>query len=279
MTLRRFFQLIAVLVVLAIPRLVSAGAWAQPQGHAYTKLSSIFYRSDEVFDDVGDRQPVTIYGSEFQASQGFLYIEYGLTQYLTLITQLSGSSLRSDSNVRHNVLRLNTSGLGDVVLGAKYELVGEPFVLSPYMSVKIPTSYDDDITPALGTGEADVELRVLAARSFYPLPLYLGTEAGYRVRGGPFSNQISYSGEVGATPSNRLSFKAYLENSKTLSGNARLAEPGLVQVSEGNFTKLGLITGFRARGPLWMEVSLESVLAGENVSAGHAWGLGISYSY
>ena len=73
--------------------------------------------------------------------------------------------------------------------------------------------------------------------------------------------------------------KAYLENSRTLSGDARLAEPGLVQVSEGDFTKLSLITGLRVSGPLWLEASLESVLSGENVSAGHSWGLGISYSY
>ncbi len=165
------------------------------------------------------------------------------------------------------------------MLGAKYQLVSKPIVLSPFVGVKIPTSYDDDLNPALGTGDADVEFRLLTARSFYPLPVYIGAEAGYRLRGGPFSNQLSYSGEIGATPLRWLSVKAYLEDSRTLNGNAGLADPGLVQVSEGDFTKLGLITGYRVSGPLWMEVSLESVLAGENVSAGHAWGLGVSYSY
>ena len=176
-------------------------------------------------------------------------------------------------------LRLTTSGIGDVVLGAKYQLVSKPIVVSPLVSVKIPTSYDDDVNPALGTGDADVEFRLLTARSFYPLPVYIGAEAGYRVRGGPFSNQLSYSGEIGATPLSRLSVKAYLEDSRTISGNARLADLGLTQVSEGDFTKLGLITGFRVSGPLWLEASLESVVAGESVSAGRSWGLGVSYSY
>lgn len=160
------------------------------------------------------------------------------------------------------------------MLGAKYQLVSRPIVLSPYVNVKIPTTYDDELNPALGTGSMDVELRLLVARSFFPLPAYLGAEAGYRFRGGPFSNQIGFSGEVGATPLSRLSVKAYLENSRTLNGNARLAEPGLVQVSEGDFTKLGLITGFRVRGPFWLEASLESVLVGEDVSAGQSWGVG-----
>ena len=270
--------LVAVAVLVgATPQLTWAGAWAQPKGQYYTKLSSIFYRSDEVFDAVGDRQPITIYGSDFRANQGFLYIEYGLLERLTLITQLSGASLQSESNIRHNVLRQTTSGLGDVELGAKYQLLSKPIVLSSLAVVKLPTSYDD-LNPALGTGDADVELRLLTARSFHPLPVYIGAEAGYRLRSGPFSNQISFAAETGATPMRRLSVKAYLEDSRTLSGNARLAEAGLVQVSEGDFTKLGFVTGLRISRSLWLEVSLESVLEGESVSAGGSWGLGMSYS-
>ena len=266
-------------LVAAIPKLAWAGAWAQPKGQSYAKLSTVFYRSDEVFDAAGDRQPITLYGSDFRANQGFLYVEYGLLERLTLVTQLSGASLRSESNIRHNILRQTTSGLGDVVLGAKYQLVDAPVVVSPFVSVKIPTSYDADLNPVLGTGDADAELRLLAARSFYPLPVYVGAETGYRVRGGPFSNQIIYTGEIGAAPSRRLSIKAYLEDSRAHGGNARLAEPGLVQVSEGDFTKSGLITGLRVSRQLWLEVSLESVLAGENVGAGSSWGVAMSYSY
>ena len=156
--------------------------------------------------------------------------------------------------------------------------MSKPIVLSSLAVVKLPTSYDDDLNPALGTGDADVELRLLTARSFHPLPVYIGAEAGYRLRSGPFSNQISFAAETGATPKRRLSVKAYLEDSRTLSGNARLAEAGLVQVSEGDFTKVGFVTGLRVSRSLWLEVSLESVLEGENVSAGGSWGLGMSYS-
>lgn len=31
-------------------------------------------------------------------------------------------------------------------MGAKYQLVSKPIVLSPYVNVKIPTNYDDDLT-------------------------------------------------------------------------------------------------------------------------------------
>ena len=39
----------------------------------------------------------------------FLYLEYGLLERLTVITQVSGASLESENNIRHNVLRLTTS--------------------------------------------------------------------------------------------------------------------------------------------------------------------------
>jgi hypothetical protein len=61
--------------------------------------------------------------------------------------------------------------VGDVVLGHKYQLVSRPIVLSPNVNVKIPTTYDDELNPALGTGSMDVELRLLVARSFFPCRL------------------------------------------------------------------------------------------------------------
>ena len=100
----------------AVSRSRSGGtlSWLGPepglsQRAIYTKLSSIFYHSDEVFDAAGDRQPTTIYGSDFRANQGFLYLECGLLERLTVINQVSGASLESENNIRHNVLRLTTS--------------------------------------------------------------------------------------------------------------------------------------------------------------------------
>ena len=40
-------------LVAAIPQPTWAGAWTQPKGQSYTKLSSLFYRSDEIFNADG----------------------------------------------------------------------------------------------------------------------------------------------------------------------------------------------------------------------------------
>lgn len=56
-------------------------------------------------------------------------------------------------------------------------------------------------------------------------------------------------------------------------------EVGILQVSEGDFTKAGLNAAFNLQGPLWVDLLWEKVIDGDNIGAGGSWGLGISYSY
>ena len=161
----------AAAVLGGVPQLAWAGAWAQPKGHVYTKLSSIFYHSDEVFDAAGDRQPTTIYGSDFRANQGFSLS--GIRPARTPHGDHPGERRVPGVGEQHPPQRPapDHECVGDVVLGAKYQLVSRPIVLSPFVNVKIPTTYDDELNPALGTGSMDVELRLLVARSFFPCRL------------------------------------------------------------------------------------------------------------
>ena len=97
---------------------VQAGAWSQQKGHYYAKFSGIFYSADEVYNDMGKRQSMGAENDEFTGSQGFLYVEYGLLDRLTLIGQASGGSLASTNRL----VRQRTRGIGDVDIGAKYQL-------------------------------------------------------------------------------------------------------------------------------------------------------------
>ena len=251
-----------------------AGAWSQARGSYYAKLSGIFYRSDEVFNDMGDRTTMGMDDDSFAGDQSFFYLEYGLLERLTLVGQTSVGSLTAENRF----LRRKTRGVGDVDLGVKYQLVDRPLVLSPQVEVKIPTGYHAEYDPALGTGKADLEFRLLAARSLYPWPFYLSAEVGYRVRGGLFSNQVPYFCEVGATPHERLFVKGYMEGAETLTdGPKTLGLVGLAQVSEGNFVKMGLNAAFEITGPLWADLLWERVVTGENVGAGGSWGVGLAY--
>lgn len=265
----------ALLLILVVAGPVWAGAWSQAKGHYYAKSSGIFYRTDQVFDEMGKRRPLGIDHDRFEAAQGFFYLEYGLRDRMTLLTQVGGGQLRA----QNDLLLKETTGIGDLELGLKYQLVDRPVVVSPYLSLKLPTGYHRAYDPPLGTGKVDLEARLLLGRSLFPLPLYLGTEAGYRRRGGQFSDQVSYAFEVGGSQQ-RVFAKVYVEGKETLSGNQESSgEVGLPQVSEGDLAKAGVNLALKLAGSVWVDLLAEGIFAGDNVGAGRSWGLGLAYRY
>mgnify|MGYP001165262905 FL=1 len=272
----RTFLALILLALIGYPGRVEAGAWAQPQGERYLKFSIISYDADKHFDGDGDKQALGTMDDSFHAEQGFLYAEYGALNRLTVIGQTSWGTLESDSSL----LQRTTSGLGDIELGAKYQLTDGPIVLAPFISLKLPFAYDSDDDPALGTGDADLEFRLLASRSLYPVPAYIGAEFGYRLRGGQFSNQLPYAVEVGASPHARLFAKLYLSGINTLlsdGGFSQAMDSMSTQVSEGDFTKWGFAVAGNVTGPLWVDLLYESIFTGKNTGAGNSVGIGLSW--
>jgi len=265
--------MIRVLLVLLVAGRVWAGAWSQAKGHYYAKGSAILYRADEVFDEMGKRRVLGMDHDRFESAQGFFYLEYGLRERLTLLTQISGGQLQAQSDL----LRRETAGIGDLELGLKYQVVERPVVVSPMLSLKLPTGYHSTYDPPLGTGEVDLEARLLLGRSLFPLPLYLGAEAGYRRRGGMFSDQLAYGVEAGGSRG-RVFAKVYVEGRETRSGSRESSgEVGAFRVSEGDFAKAGMNLALNLAGSLWADLLVEEVFAGDNTGAGRSWGLGLAY--
>lgn len=265
---------VALIAVAAWPRTTAAGAWAQAPGHYYAKLSGIAYGADEVYDDMGERQTMGMDGDQFTGRQAFLYVEYGLREGLTLVTQMSAGILTDENRF----VRMATTGIADVDLGVKYQILDRPFALAPMLAVKVPTGYGTDYEPPLGTGAADAEARALLSRSLDPWPVYVSLDAGFRARGGAYSNQLCWGLEVGATPHRRLFAKLLMSSTSTLAG--RLPNPGLVgvstQVSEGDHAKVGVDVAVQVGRGLWVDGLLERVVRGQNIGAGTSWGLGLA---
>jgi hypothetical protein len=262
-------------IVLIAATDVCASAWAQPRGGTYAKLSSIFYNAREMYNDAGDRQRIGLDDDQFTSEQAFLYVEHGVADRLTLIGSISGGILKSTNRF----VEQKTTGIGDAIVGAKYQLVDQPLVLSTLASIKIPTGYHDTHEPPLGTGDIDVETRLLVAKSLYPLPVYMGVETGHRWRAGPFSNQFLGFAEIGVTPHERLFFKGFVDYRHTRTGE--VAKPGLVdggmQISEGDDTRLGLNGALKVREGLWLDLLFSWAVRGENVGAGRSFGIGFAY--
>ena len=251
---------------------VWAGAWSQPRGGYYAKLSGIHYSTDEVFNDMGQRAAMGMDDNQFRARQVLAYGEFGLLDRLTLTGQVGAGRLVSEDSLVERI----TWGLGDVHLGAKYQLTEGRLVLSPQVDVAFPSGYNRDYDPALGTGYSEQGARLLAGLSLYPLPLYAGGEVGYKLRGGPFSNQVSYFVELGATPHPRLFAKGFVASVYTLAADSEGGVVGVVQVSEGDFTEVGGNVAVQMAGPLWIDLLWKSVFRGENIGAGSSLGLGLA---
>ncbi len=264
-------------VALVSPTSVEAGAWSQAPGGYYAKVSGLIYNSEEVFNDMGKRAPMGMNGEAFSAAQSFLYVEYGLRQRLTLVATANAGRLVSEDQFVERA----SKGVGDIELGLKYQWLDAPVVLAPQISLKIPTGYDADYDPALGTGKFDVELRLLLARSLHPWPLYVGAEIGYRQRGGIYSNQLPYVVEIGATPHARLFAKIFSSgiNTRTKKDQENIGIVGLAQVSEGDFRKIGGQLAVNISGALWLDVLWERTVDGENIGLGTTWGLGLALTH
>ena len=253
---------------------VWAGAWSQPRGGYYAKLSGIDYSTAEVFNDMGQRAAMGMDDNQFRARQVLAYGEYGLRERLTLTGQVGAGRLVAEDRFVERI----TWGLGDVHLGAKYELAeGEgPMVVSSQVEVAFPSGYDPDYDPPLGTGHFELGTRLLAGLSLYPLPLYAGGEVGYKLRDGPFSNQVSYFVEVGATPLPRLFVKGFVASVYTLAADSEGGLVGVVQVSEGDFAEVGCNAAVQVVGPLWIDLLWKAVFRGENIGAGSSLGVGLA---
>lgn len=184
-----------------------AGAWAQPDKGAYLKLSYGFSAGSDQYKDRGDVFPLLsedIDGS-YQGMGLYAYAEFGLLPRLTIFGATAFQQLVLESDFQ----KATTSGFGDLMLGARYQFFDEPAVFSFSMAAKIPTGYSPDLdimTPTLGNGVYEVDMRLLVGKSFYPFPMYVSGEGGYRYRGQrttslgtevDFEDELPYMLEIG----------------------------------------------------------------------------------
>ena len=277
---RPLAALLCAAVCFAAPNLIEGGAWTQPRGDAFVKLTWISYEADEFPNDLqmGLRDienPDDVldfaFQSDFESQQAFLYAEYGLRERLTAIV----TGVVGDLAVTQRLETLSTSGIGDLELGLKYQVSRSPVVTASYVRVKLPTGYRKNQSPVMGTGEVDAELGLIGSRAYGRA--FLSLQGGLRLRGGQYSNQIPLFAELGW--STRSTFaKLYVSDIETLGVLDQLRPEG-TPFLEGHSLSLGAGVSARLRGPLWLEVGWKEVREGENIGRGAAWNAGVIYHH
>ena len=170
--------------------------WARGKGHGYAQISIGYARADQAFSSTRTLGTLGSVSNPLTYTDGgvYLYAEYGLTNRLTLI----GSTYAKRMQVQGQIFNYETGGLADASVYLRYTF--QPFnglVVSPQIGLKLPTGYNADYQPPLGSGQTDMVGMLTAGYSFYPLPAYFSAGLGYNSRGGVPVNELSYFAELG----------------------------------------------------------------------------------
>ena len=168
--------------------------WPRGKGKGYVQLSVGRADASRGFDANRNRGPLgSLENPEtYDETALYAYGEYGLTNRFTLIASTFFKSAEGQ-NLNGS---FSNAGLSDLTVLLRYSLpqVG-PLVISPQVGLNIPTGYDPDDSPPLGSGDLDVIAQVTFG--FYPLPAYLGSGLGFKQRGGAIQNEFTSYLEAG----------------------------------------------------------------------------------
>ena len=309
----RWIPLAALLLAIA-PTQLHAGAWTQAPGGMYFKIAGLSFRSQDYLDATGERRERVAKPSMEELSDESIsaYLEYGLQERLTLVATLPYKRLvyektevkefKSDL-LDTTITRIHPdevqSGLADLELRLRWRLLRNPAVVSLALGGKFPLGYDIDqdsigsldagglglgLNPVdgadnkvpLGTGERDIDMRLLVGKSLYPLPGYLTSTVGYRKRGGAFSDEFFYGLEAGVTYK-RLLVKGVVEGMRTTGDCGAMGQGGLV--GDQDILKLapGLIWSLSKN--LEIGVDLFHIAAGCNTAAGTTYAVGLAFKH
>ena len=288
----RWIPLAAVLLA-AAPGRLGAGAWTQPQGGFYSKLTGLSFSSLAYLDTDGERKDRATAPREELSDRGLsAYLEYGLLDRLTLVASLPYKRLEFtnprearyfpalDSTIVRQHPDQSSSGLADLDLRLRWRLLADPAVVSLAAGGKFPLGYEvptelpESYVP-LGTGETDAEVRLLVGRSLYPVAGYVTGTLGYRLRGGEYGNELFHGLEAGYS-FDRLLVKGAVEGIQTLGDCGATGETGGL-VGDQNHLKLspGLIWALSDR--LEISADLFHIAAGCNTAAGTTYALGLAF--
>ncbi|NTU59471.1 MAG: hypothetical protein HGA98_00250 [Deltaproteobacteria bacterium] len=266
----------ALLTLLAlVPGRALAGAWTQPKGALYDRVAANYYSSTRDFDSDGDRQHMASDGRFFDANLSN-YVEYGLTDRLTLINALYYKYLHSEDTAQES----RSWGVGDIDVAARFKLAEGSFgVLSAQALVKIPKAYDEHDDLPLGNGQWDVEAKLLYGRSLWALfPGYFNLELGYRWRAEDPSDEIRYLAEVGSDFGKSFYGRVKLDGIYSRD-NGRKSDGNGNPTTTNSFdlAKLDVTLGYRLT-PSWsLEAAWTPAVYGQNTAAGATYTLALAY--
>ncbi len=283
------------------------------KGGIYSKLSLNYYFTNYTFTEGGGKERLPS-GTKFTDKNATFYMEYGITDRLTVSASVPYKKLRSsyrqeiqagDRTLKRRVVK-HYRGVGDMEFGLKYCFLTEPVVTSLQFFTKTAWAYSGNEKVMPGNNQNDYEARILLGKSLWPFPGYCGAEFGYRWRTNKPSDEYRYLLEFGFNPFKKLSLRFKLDGVKSVK-NAGLPDPPqplytsyideetgeVIKVRSGSSTtqfssnpslgleydlgKLEMTASYQAAKNWFLEFSYTNYPYGKNISPGDQYSFGIVY--
>lgn len=263
-----------VLWLLVIASHAFAGAWTQKKGGYYVKLSGGYLNTTQDFDAAGDKVDKDGEG-KLRDVNCTAYLEYGISNELTFVATAPYKNMKDTRTFQTGTALERRWGFGDVEVRMRRLLWNRDFVASVAAGGKIPTWYEEDENTRvpLSTRKIDGDARLLVGRSLYPLPGYVTGEAGYRLRGGTFSNEWFYTLEAGMTV-DRILIKGFVSGIRTFGNCDPGDEVGLI--GDQNILKIAPGIIYRVNPRVEVSLDLIHVASGCNTTAGNTFFIGVA---
>lgn len=252
-----------------------AGAWTLQKGKIYNRLSANIYLAKNEFDNDGDRRDFPLDG-EFRSLYLGNYIEYGITDSITLINSLYYKSIKKHDDA----VQQKTWGLGDIDVGAKFRIAERSWgILSTQALVKIPGPYDDDDDLPLGNGQTDIEIRLLYGLSLYPhIPGYCNFEIGYRWRFEDPSDELKYLIELGLDFTKNFYGRVKLDGTYSMDNGRHHDDSGNPTITNNfDIGKLDTALGLKFHKGWGVELGFMPEIYGQNTSSGITYTIALTY--
>lgn len=243
-----------------------AGAWVLPKGQFYMELYAKHFYADSDFDSDGTGKIAKNNNGAYHETYLEYKLEYGLFDKLNLLLDIPYKFCLSEDD---NGSFRNT-GLTDIRLGLKYLIIEKPILTSLQLKLSLPTEYDKNESPNLGTEYTDGEIRFLFGKSFSKIPSFIGLELGYKGRGGPKNDEVPYFLEAGYFPTKRTMLKCTIDGVEGLTRTGDEEDYAKWGVSAA-YSPIGeLNSAFRREGKsLSVELGYNNVFKGKNTGAGN----------
>ncbi len=249
----------------------SSAAVASPWARADNELF-VISRADYFKADLG---PVNtnngIVDSRFERLMSNTYVEYGLTEKITI----GGKALYGTSWLTRGAATEVASGFSEVEGYAQYQVLRSPAHASAVrLVVARPAKFSSGSRPELQSNGVDIDISTLYGRNIIsaPVKIFATTEIGYRKRFSDSADHIRMDATIGVEPSERFLF--LFDFFSTISIQNETADG-----ADFDIVKIQPSLLWRASKRWAFQVGMTEEIASRNISTGRTYFLGLWTSF